>query len=223
MVPAARMHMLVAAIATWAGATAAPEAPPPGAGVLVGVSPGSRRGLPLLGFGNEAALQNVADEGLAAAAAAAAGSRVLRYPGGAPSNTWDWAKGCCENMTDPALRCVRAAWNDQGGFGTATPAQWARYARSSGSPLTVFDLNVVTSNASHQVEGLQQIAAAGVAVTHLEFGNELYDGQQNLGRWSDGAGYVRTHTSCVLCRPPRHPHAGRRAVLEGRIYRILLL
>ena len=172
------------------GGDGAREGVPAAASVLVGVTPGSKRGLPLLGFGNEATLQNV-DDGLLAAAAAAAGSRVLRYPGGAPSNTWDWALGCCLNQSDPATAaCTRAAWNDEGGYGTATPTQWARYANRSGSPLTVFDLNVVTSNASHQVAGLRALAAHGVPVTHVELGNELYDGQQNLGRWSDGAGYA---------------------------------
>ena len=30
----------------------------------------------------------------------------------------------------------------------------------------------------------------GVPVTHIELGNELYDYQQNLGKWSDGKGYA---------------------------------
>ena len=41
------------------------------------------------------------------------------------------------------------------------------------------------------MEGLRRLAAAGVPVTHLELENELHDGQQNLGRWCDGAGRRR--------------------------------
>jgi hypothetical protein len=164
-------------------------------GVSVRLRAGSRRGLPLLGFGNEAVLQHVDDPALAAAAAAA-GGRALRYPGGAPSNSWDWRLGCCTaippNETTPA--CVSGAWNDFDGYGRAPPATWARYvnrSRSDGvAPLTIFDLNVVESNVSYQLEGLRSLAAAGVEVSMLEFGNELYDGQQNLGKWADGKGYA---------------------------------
>eukprot|EP01046_Picozoa_sp_COSAG06_P080569 COSAG06_NODE_27836_length_585_cov_1.370370_1_plen_88_part_10 len=79
--------------------------------LVVGIRPNSSRGLPLLGFGNEIVLQDVDDAALAAAAAAA-GGRALRYPGGAPSNSWDWRLGCCTVIApnETAPTCCRHAW-----------------------------------------------------------------------------------------------------------------
>ena len=61
--------------------------------VLVTLDRNFTRGVPLLGFGNELAWQRANDSALAAAVAAA-GSAVARYPGGTPSNFWDWRSGC---------------------------------------------------------------------------------------------------------------------------------
>jgi hypothetical protein len=49
--------------------------------VTVGLLAGSQRTLPRMGFGTELVWQRASDSGLAAAAAAA-GNRVVRYPGG---------------------------------------------------------------------------------------------------------------------------------------------
>ena len=66
-------------------AVALPAAGPgPGAEastVTVGLLAGSQRTLPRMGFGTELVWQRASDSGLAAAAAAA-GNRVVRYPGG---------------------------------------------------------------------------------------------------------------------------------------------
>ena len=197
--------------------------PPPMAGgtplgasatsILVGVRPGTGRGLPLLGFGNEVTLQNVADPALAAAGKVA-GSRLLRYPGGAPSDAWNWELGCQENASSGGCTDVYVGLYG-GSFGTARPEEWALYANRSGSPLTVFDLNVVSSNASFQVEGLRRMAAAGVPVTHLEFGNELYAGQQNGGKWSDGAGYARAMRPFLAATKAAFPDAQTAVVGSG--------
>ena len=63
-------------------------------------------------------------------------------PGGAPSNTWDWRLGCLLNQSDLAL-CTKAAcaWNDEGGFCTATLEQWARCAVRSGCGLALCNLD----------------------------------------------------------------------------------
>ena len=109
-----------------------------------------------------------------------------------PSNFWDWAchnEGCCttKSLTPPA-RC------EQHGYAKAPPAAWAEFVRAakfkedgaSGWPATVYDLNVVQTNASYQVEGLKQFVAQGLPVELVEFGNELYDPQQNQGACSHG-------------------------------------
>jgi hypothetical protein len=87
----------------------------------------------------------------------------------------------------------------------APPTAWARYINASNAslpgsdigpwlaptfPPTIFDINVVQSNASYQSEGLREFAAQGLPITMIELGNELYDPKQNQGRWPDGAGYA---------------------------------
>ena len=188
--------------------------------LVVGIQPNSSRGLPLLGFGNEIVLQDVDDAALAAAAAAA-GGRALRYPGGAPSNSWDWRLGCCTVIApnETAPTCGRHAWNDNDGYGHAVPASWARYVQRSSvggeQPVTIFDLNVVESNVSFQLEGLRALAKAGVKIEMLELGNELYDGQQNLGRWSDGAGYAKAMKPFLAALTAAFPEAKTAVVGSG--------
>eukprot|EP01051_Picozoa_sp_SAG22_P020198 SAG22_NODE_3989_length_1435_cov_1.615269_1_plen_453_part_01 len=175
-----------------AAVPAAAVAPP----VLVTLDPNFTRGVPLLGFGNELAWQRANDSALAAAVAAA-GSAVARYPGGTPSNFWDWRSGC--SCTCPLGGCWDPA-NER-----APPPVWARYLNASNwtapgadissftLPLhaaTVFDLNVVQGNASWQVAGLRSFRGQGVPIELVELGNELWDPVQNQKRWADGAGYL---------------------------------
>ena len=160
--------------------------------VLVGIAPtNTTRPLPLLGFGTELVWQTTNDTGNLAAVAAAAGSAVARYPGGTPSNYWDWqcdsANGTCCTAESVAkgqsAKCIGAL----GQTGTG-PAAWADFIKAAKRPTpTVFDLNVVQTNASYQLAGLQQFAAHGVPIELLEMGNELFDVYQ--GGWSTGAGY----------------------------------
>ena len=108
----------------------------------------------------------------------------LLESGGSPSDSFDWQTGCAlveGNATDPF--CAT--------YGAATPQRWARYVNHSGRPAVVFDLNVVGTNASYQLEGLRRFEADGVPIELIEFGNELYAWQQNGGKWSDGAGYAK--------------------------------
>ncbi len=151
----------------------------------------SPRRLPLMGFGTELVWQDAVDSSLAAAASNA-GSRVARYPGGTPSNFWDWScehEACCtaKSLAPPSPRC------EDHGYRKCPPETWADFVndrRRGAHPETVFDLNVVQTNASYQVQGLQRFVAAGVPVKWVEFGNELYDPAQNQGAWTDGVGYA---------------------------------
>jgi hypothetical protein len=155
---------------------------------LVSLSPNASRELPLMGFGTELVWQDATDQRLAAAAATA-GSRLLRYPGGSatPSNFWDWS---CENQACCTAESLAESRCEDHGYPKVPPETWATFAKNSGSPPTIFDLNVVQTNASYQLEGLRRFAAAGVPVQMIEFGNELYDPGQNRGAWKDGGEYA---------------------------------
>ena len=179
---------MLGAAASMAAEADAPAATPP---VLVGLAPSnSSRALPLLGFGTELVWQSTNDTGLLAAAAAAAGSAVARYPGGTPSNYWDWS--CQLNGTCCTQRSVdigeTAKCSLSLGQAATTPSAWADFVKPA-SAETIFDLNVVQTNASYQLAGLRQFAAAGVPIERLELGNELYMRVQAQGAWVDGAGY----------------------------------
>jgi hypothetical protein len=137
----------------------------------------------LLGFGTELVWQSTNDTGILAAASVAAGSAVARYPGGTPANYWDWScshnNSCCSEFSVAHGEIGKCS----GALGQAStlPTDWARFVQKPASRATIFDLNVVQTNASYQLEGLKQFEALGVAVDRLELGNELFDVYQ--GGW----------------------------------------
>lgn len=115
----------------------------------------------LMGAGNELCWQNLSDAGLNSAAAAL-GSQVGRYPGGTPSDYWDWTIGWATDVSPPVLR--------------ATPADWAAFARNTGLAHTVLVVNQLTANVSFEIRGLRaHEAASGQPVRYVELGNEMYD------------------------------------------------
>lgn len=158
--------------------------------------PNTSRVLPLIGFGTELVWQSTNDTGLLARASAKAGSAVARYPGGTPANYWDWACAingtCCTEKsfaTGQSGKCRTAM-----GQALTTIQDWAEFVQPTAEPgnrarATVFDLNVVQTNASYQLEGLRQFAAAGVEVDLVELGNELFDPYQAQGLCRTGAQY----------------------------------
>ena len=168
-----------------------PPPPPPAGPVLVGMAGANEtRALPLLGFGTELVWQSTNDSGLLAAAAVAAGSAVARYPGGTPANYWDWSCShgndtCCTELS----LARREAGKCSGAIGQAAtrPAAWANFVRHPAPRNTVFDLNVVQTNASYQLAGLRQFESLGLPIEYMEMGNELFDVYQ--GGFSSGALY----------------------------------
>lgn len=157
----------------------APPTQPSGCPVVVGIDSANKsRALPLLGFGTELVWQSTNDSGLLAAASVAAGSRVARYPGGTPSNYWDWScshgnKTCCTELSLARKEVGKCS----GAMGQAPtkPAAWAQFVHHALRRATIFDLNVVQTNASYQLAGLKEFESLGVPVEFLEMGNELFD------------------------------------------------
>jgi len=104
------------------------------------------------------------------------GPGVLRYPGGTNANYWDWQKGWFQPGRWPAE--TPAPVDDKiGVFDTGL--------RAAGS-LPLFDLNVLTYQGAigtgplngamlrGQIAFLRAAAAAGMPVTMVELGNEMY-------------------------------------------------
>ena len=202
-----------------------PPPPPPPSPVIVGMVPTNEsRALPLLGYGTELVWQSTNDSGLLAAAAVGAGSAVARYPGGTPANYWDWScsrgnSTCCTELSlakGEVGKCSGAT-----GQATTPPASWAEFITRPAKRATVFDLNVVQTNASYQLEGLKRFEALDVPVEMIEMGNELFDGYQ--GGFASGAlyraamePYLRTMAAAFpqakLALVAHEFHGGRSAV-----------
>ena len=111
--------------------------------VLVGLAPANTsRSLPLLGYGTELVWQSVNDSGLLAAASVANGGAVARYPGGTPSNYWDWScrhnGTCCTEMSlarGEVGKCSGAL-----GQMPVGPHEWSTFVQSPSKRATVFGM-----------------------------------------------------------------------------------
>lgn len=173
----------------------------------------TRRGLPLLGFGNELSWQRANDSELAAVVSAA-GSAAARYPGGVAADFWDWRAGCA--CTCPFAGC----WDPTNV--RVPPPVWARYLNASNWTVpgadvgvfaaalrakTIFDLNVVQGNASWQVEGLESFHHLGVPVELVELGHEVWDPLQNQKTWANGTGYLAAMQPYISAVSSRFPKA----------------
>eukprot|EP00937_MAST-01D_sp_MAST-1D-sp2_P002722 g2722.t1 len=153
---------------------------------------GSQRELPLLGLGNELVWQSVNDTRLAAAVRET-GAAVGRYPGGTPSDYWDWRAGWASDVAgDPVRR--------------ATPADWAVYASAAGARRTLLVLNQLTANVSEAVAGLDAHAAAGTDVALVEMGNEMYDSTRAdvVQAYPNGSAYARKMAAWAARVRARH-------------------
>ena len=158
------------------------------------------RGLPLLGLGNELVWQSVNDSALAAAVKAT-GSQVGRYPGGTPSDYWDWRIGWASDVGGAPIR-------------RATPADWVAYANASGTSSSIIVVNQLTANLSEALLGLEAHANAGTAIKFVELGNEMYDSTRAdvVAAYPNGSSYVEKMAAWAAAIKARHASA-RVAVL----------
>jgi hypothetical protein len=86
------------------------------------------------------------------------------------------------------------------------PPAWAEFVlgQKTTTP-TVFDLNVVQTNASYQLAGLKAFEAVGVPIEYVEMGNELFDVYQ--GGFATGALYRAAMEPYMKTVAENFPHA----------------
>jgi len=87
--------------------------------------------------------------------------KLIRYPGGTVSKTWDWKTG----KTSKRKRDVAHPLIDLRQMARATGAE------------VIFVLNTISSSLEDQVEMLKTARAMGVPVRYIEMGNEHYLGK----------------------------------------------
>ena len=120
------------------------------------------RNTPLLGSGNELVWQNVSDPNLIASTIKLKNS-IGRYPGGTPSDYWNWEKGWASDVpsTDPIKY--------------TPPKKWYKWANSVNLKSTVLVVNQLTNTLDYAIEGLNEHKNSGTNIKYVELGNEMYD------------------------------------------------
>ena len=113
----------------------------------------------------------------------ALGVGALRHPGGAVANYWTMANGSYVGADGTSSGgCSNPPhWNycqQQQRIAAHPPRTFsaAAFARGVGSEVaaTVHDLNVFSMSTDRSIAELEALASAGVVITHLELGNEMY-------------------------------------------------
>ena len=173
------------------------DAPP--VHVLGGASP--PRGLPQLGLGNELVWQSV-DDSVLAAKVNESGSTIGRYPGGTPSDYWNWQDGWPIDVPGQAVR-------------RATPRDWAAYsalagnapAPNGGGGASVLVVNQLTSTLEQALAGLEAHATAGTPVRFVELGNEMYDSSRPdvVAAYPNGTVYAAKMATWAAAIAQAHP------------------
>ena len=87
--------------------------------------------------------------------------KLIRYPGGTVSKTWDWKRG----KTSKRKRDVAHPLTDLKQMSTATGAD------------VIFVLNTINSSLEDQIEMLKSAQTMGIAIKYIEMGNEHYLGK----------------------------------------------
>jgi hypothetical protein len=98
---------------------------------------------------------------------------TLRFPGGATANYFQWKVGI--PVKPPTGSCVSSTTS---GLFKFTLSDLMKAYTGTGAP-PVFDLNVMTSDLSCQMQMLQKAQQLGLPIDYVELGNEFYLGIDN--------------------------------------------
>ena len=142
----------------------------------------------------------------------ATGSALGRYPGGTPSDYWDWRTGWASDVGSSPVRA-------------ATPSDWAAYTLRTGggrsgdvaaassppsSPTrSILVVNQLTGNLSEALAALQAHAKAGTDVSLVEMGNEMYDSSRPdvVKEYPNGTTYAAKMSVWASAIKKEHPAA----------------
>lgn len=109
----------------------------------------------------------------------------IRIFGGTSANLWGWRRGRLIGPALPGIKGYRAG-------GPATPVSLQalmRVTRDAGAT-PLFDLNMVSSTLSSQIEMLRAAQRMGIPIKRVELGNELYSAPYT-SVFADGTAYAR--------------------------------
>ncbi|MCO6497997.1 MAG: hypothetical protein J5I50_10070 [Chitinophagaceae bacterium] len=133
-------------------------------------------------------------------------AQIIRYPGGTITHGWNWRTG---------------KFNKQGKNDYSHPIEDLKKLVDATGAEVVFDLDVVNSSVSDQIEMLQKARTLGIDIKYLELGNELYS--MNHGyeiKFPDGKAYADTVNEWVPKLRRAFPEAKIAALHIGKTSKI---
>jgi hypothetical protein len=127
--------------------------------------------------------------------------QMLRYPGGTVTHSWDWRQGVITTRKPKAVHKI---------------SNVAKLAEAT-STRFVFVLDVITSSIEDQIAMLMTLKKSGLAITHVELGNEVYARDKGYEvKFPTGADYGRACVAWATAVRPAFPNVKVGAVLLGR-------
>lgn len=135
----------------------------------VSVSPiGSIRSELSSGFGGEYIFQTVSDDDLSSSLLLS-NSKVTRFPGGTPADYWNFSTGWLKTPTGSGCGgCDSLPWRPTRNEDLSA---YLSYTQQE----SVFVINQLTATLEDAIDSLYAYISAGINITRIELGNEMYD------------------------------------------------
>jgi hypothetical protein len=127
--------------------------------------------------------------------------KMLRYPGGTVSHSWNWKEGIIEKRSSTKVHPIIEI------------KKLVDYTNAD----FVFVLDIVNKTLTDQIEMLTEIQKLGVKIRYIELGNELYAKEDNYKQvFPTGKDYATKVNSWLPTLKQKFPKAKIAALLLGR-------
>ncbi|MEQ1510575.1 MAG: hypothetical protein ABL909_09285, partial [Sphingopyxis sp.] len=127
--------------------------------------------------------------------------QMLRFPGGTLSHGWDWRLGKTTRRVSSNVHFLPDV---------------KRMADATGAQFTIV-LDIIFGRLDDQIAMLTELQRLGVAITHIELGNEIYaQDDEYIARFPTGAEYGREVNLWTAALKNSFPNAKVAAVLFAR-------
>jgi hypothetical protein len=133
--------------------------------------------------------------------------RILRLPGGTVANYWDWRRGGIiqdlSNLPEGLPQFIRRHHRY-----TASKLEDFQVGLESTNTNSILVVNMLTSNLEEQISMLLAAKSLGIAVKHIELGNEFYFGIDNYRKvFKTPQDYAQTASQWIVAIKKEFPHA----------------
>jgi len=130
--------------------------------------------------------------------------KIIRYPGGTISNSWDWQQGLSTKYPRRAIHKIEDLVKMQKGTNADV----------------IFVLNVISSTFKNQLELLKNAQKLGISIKYIEIGNEQYLSSKKFGynvkKFPSGKDYAKYANTWAAKLKKEFPRVKIGIVLLGR-------